>query len=67
MLEHVDNRRGRLGATRCRARHASILSTSCGSTRMSMFAVFLFMPLKWGIVGKLCLIIRAKELIKSAK
>jgi len=34
---------------------------------MSMFAVFLFMPLKWGIVGKLCLIIRAKELIKSAK
>src|SRR6516165_11064755 len=30
----------RLGSTRCRARQASIFSTSCGSTRMSIFAVF---------------------------
>ena len=32
-----------------------------------MFAVFLIMPLKWGIVGKLRLIIRAKDLIKSVR
>ena len=41
----------RLGATRCRARQASILSTGRGSTRMSMFAVFRFMPLKWALTG----------------
>ena len=32
-----------------------------------MFAVFLIMPLKWGIVWKLRLIIRAKDLIKSVR
>jgi hypothetical protein len=44
-------------------RQASILSTSCGSTRMSIFAVFRFIPVKWGAVGLPCLIIPAKRLI----
>ena len=47
-------------------RQASIFSTSCGSTRMSIFAVFRFIPVRWGAVGHACLIIRAKKLITDA-
>ena len=36
----------RLGATLCRTRQASIRSSNCGSTRLSMFAVFRFIPLR---------------------
>src|SRR6516162_10020591 len=56
----------RLGGTRCRARHASIFSTSCGSTRMSIFAVFRFMPLRWGVAVLPRLLIPAKNLIARA-
>ena len=39
----------RLGRTRCRLRQASILLTSCGSMRMSIFAVLRCMP---GEIGR---------------
>jgi hypothetical protein len=57
----------RLGGTRCPARQVSIFSTNWGSTRMSIFAVFRRMLVKWGVVGYPCLIIRAKKLIRQLR
>src|SRR5262249_55269196 len=53
----------RLGGTRCRARHASIFSTSCGSARMAIFALLGRIRQRVGHCNLASLIIPAKNLI----